>query len=208
MAFVAIDKLGNTETTSISTTEAAINYVINVDTTWNGNGNGEGIRTVKVWVHYMDYVQKQVAFSPDFTQWDKHTREIEKLAEVAFDQSKKVIENHTRPERRLPKEIENGIYARIELLKRWIKTNVKPIRARDDYAEWKRKMDAKILFSQSTFSGNCGRYAVRTRRQHRDDRALLLRPATSQPERPPEYSWHTKLQKLGSFLQVETPQYQ
>lgn len=145
IAYVAIDGLSSPVVASCSTTEDTMEYIMKVDQTWIGNGDKI---TVQNWVDYMNYVQRQLAFAPDFTQWDKHTREMERLAEVAIDESKKAIEAHNPPDKRLPKEVEDGIYVRTRVLQRWIKTSLEPIRAQDDYVEWKRKTDTVTPSSQ------------------------------------------------------------
>jgi hypothetical protein len=96
----------------------------------------------------MNYTQKQADFAPDFTQWDKHTREIERLANDALTASKRVIEEHNRPERRLPEEILEGIYARTGVLQRWIRTQLELTRAREDYKNWNMQKDTTSQPSQ------------------------------------------------------------
>jgi hypothetical protein len=91
------------------------------------------------WTDYMDYVQRQVILSPEFSLWDKHTSEIEILAREALSVSQKVLFAHNAPDKRLPKELVDGIYTRIKVLKRWKVEYLDPIRARDDYKEWKIK---------------------------------------------------------------------
>ena len=50
-------------------------------------------------------------FSPEFSVWDKHTSEIETLAQKALSVSQKVLLAHNAPDKRLPKELVDGIYA-------------------------------------------------------------------------------------------------
>jgi hypothetical protein len=92
----------------------------------------------------MDYVQRQVILSPEFSLWDKHTSEIEILAREALSVSQKVLLAHNAPDKRLPKELVDGIYTRIKVLMRWKVEYLDPIRARDDYKEWKIKQTTPI----------------------------------------------------------------
>jgi hypothetical protein len=80
-----------------------------------------------------------VILSPEFSVWDKHTSEIEILVQKALSVSQKVLLAHNAPDKRLPKELVDGIYARIKVLKRWKVGYLDPIRARDDYKGWKIK---------------------------------------------------------------------
>ena len=97
----------------------------------------------------MDYVHRHVDnFAPDFTQWDENTREIERLANDAMAESKRVFKEHNPPEKRLPKEVENGIFARTGLLQRWKGAHLETVRARDDYKKWKAEKDALLQSPQ------------------------------------------------------------
>jgi hypothetical protein len=160
--YVAIDRLNSTETSNCSTSVEAIDYIINFDRTWMVRGRGRNYDTIESWRDYMQYIQKQAdIFAPDFAQWDKHTREIERLANDALTESKGVLEEHNRPEKRLPKEVIEGIYARTGLLQRWTKGHLEVVRAQEDYKRWKKQQDAppQSLQSMSHREMNC-RYVV------------------------------------------------
>jgi hypothetical protein len=129
-AYIEIDRLNSTKKEKCSNSVEAVDYIVKFDQCEivNGNRPREVVDTIASWRSYMNYVGKQVIFAPDFTQWDKHTREIEGLAEIALNESKRVLEEHNRPEKRLPEEVLEGIYARIGLLQRWIKMSLQPVR--------------------------------------------------------------------------------
>lgn len=93
--------------------------------------------------------QLAINFAPNFTQWDEHTRQIERLANEARIESDRVLREHIRPDKILPKGVEEGIHARIGLLKRWTDTHLNVVRAQKDYKEWKRKQDAPLPPAQS-----------------------------------------------------------
>ncbi|RDL38646.1 uncharacterized protein BP5553_02986 [Venustampulla echinocandica] len=131
--YVAIDRLNSTETSNCSTSVEAIDYIGHFDYALTVRGRGRDYDTIESWLDYMKYIQKQADFAPDFAQWDKHTREIERLANDALTESKRVLEEHNRPEKRLPHVVVRGIYARTGLLQRWTKLHLEVIRAQEDY---------------------------------------------------------------------------
>jgi hypothetical protein len=145
--YVAIDRLNSTETSNCSTSVEAIYYIINFDR--ESVAHGRDCDTIDCWRDYMDYIQQAVDFAPDFAQWDKHTREIERLANDALTESKRVLEEHNRPEKRLPKDVIEGIYVRTRLLQRWTKSLLEKTRAQEDYKRWKIQQDAPLQSSQS-----------------------------------------------------------
>ena len=158
--YVAIDRLNSTETSDFSTSVEAIDYIIHFDHVFVARGRSYD--TIESWRDYMKYIQRQAdIFAPDFTQWDKHTREIERLANDALTESKRVLEEHNRPEKRLPKEVVEGIYVRTGLLQRWTKLHLEAVRAQEDYKRWKKQQDAPPQSSQSMsyLEMNC-RYVV------------------------------------------------
>lgn len=137
--YLAIDRLNSTNISDRSTSVEAIDYIIQFDQTYETNDDRPQ-DTILRWRDYMMYTGKQADnFAPDYTQWDKHTREIERLANDAFTESKKVVDEHNRPEKRLPAEVVNGIYARTGLLQRWITSHLEVIRERKDYKRWKEQ---------------------------------------------------------------------
>lgn len=145
--YVAIDRLNSTEASNCSTSVEAIDYLIHFDRRLEVRGRDYD--TIESWRDYMNNIGKQGdIFAPDFAQWDKHTREIERLANDALTESKRVLEEHNRPEKRLPKEVVEGIYARTALLQRWTK-NLEVVRAQEDYKRWKMQQDAPPQSSQS-----------------------------------------------------------
>jgi hypothetical protein len=146
--YVAIDRLNSTETSNCSTSVEAIEYIIHFDRALMVKGRNYD--TIESWRDYMEYIKKQAdIFTPDFAQWDKHTREIERLANDALAESKRVLEEHNRPEKRLPKQVIDGIYARTGLLQRWTKSHLEVVRAQEDYKRWKMQRDTPPQSSQS-----------------------------------------------------------
>jgi Lon protease-like protein len=141
---MAIDRLNSTEIRTCSTSVEAIDYIIHFDpaSLIMGRG-GRHYDTIDCWRDYMTYIEKQVIFAPDFTQWDKHTREIEGLANDALTESKRVIEEHNRPEKRLPMEVVEGINVRAELLQRWTKSHLEVVRAQEEYKLKKSTRDGR-----------------------------------------------------------------
>lgn len=143
---MAIDRLNTTKISNYSTSVEAIDYIIHFDAAWR---MGLEHDTIELWREYMDSVKLQAGFAPDFTQWDKNTREIERLANNALAKSTMVIAEHNPPEKRLPKDVVNGIYARVGLLQRWTKNYLNVIREQEDYKAWKKEQDTPPLSSQS-----------------------------------------------------------
>ncbi|CZR66337.1 uncharacterized protein PAC_16238 [Phialocephala subalpina] len=194
--YVAIDRLNSTETRNCSTSVEAIDYIIHFDRVFVARGRDYD--TIKSWRDYMKYIQKQAdIFAPDFAQWDKHTREIERLANDALAESKRVIEEHNRPEKRLPNEVVDGIYVRTGLLQTWTKSHLEVIRAQEDYKRWKMQQDAPLQSSQ-----------MRKRRGYHADSAATMIPLTiaSTPlETPEHYERLSELQVMRRYLQVNTP---
>ncbi|KFZ23236.1 hypothetical protein V502_02284, partial [Pseudogymnoascus sp. VKM F-4520 (FW-2644)] len=87
----------------------------------------------------------------------------------ALTESLRVIDAHIPAEKtKLPQEIVDGIYVRVELLQNWIKSQPNAVRARQDYKEWKKKQDASPQSSQ-----------VRNRRGYRLDGTTTIAPPTT-----------------------------
>lgn len=85
--YVEIDRLNSTEISNCSTSVQAIDYIIHFDRAIAVKGRNDD--TIESWRDYMKYIQKQADnFAPDFAQWDKHTREMEILANDALTESK------------------------------------------------------------------------------------------------------------------------
>ena len=213
--YEAIDRLNSTETSNCSTSVEAIDYIIQFDRAYRAKGKGHNYDTIEKWEDYMLYIQKQAEFAPDFSQWDKHTREIEKLANDALTESKKVIAEHNRPEKRLPAEVVQGIYARCGLLQRWTKRELEVVRAQEDYKRWKIRQNASPQSSQSTshlqtdykhvYEANGT--TVRKRRGYQEDRTstkVPVRTSSTPLKRPDHYEPSSSLQVLGRYLQVST----
>lgn len=137
-AYIEIDRLTTTSVVTCTSAVEAFDYLIKRDSKYIKPGWKEFF-FIDIWEKYMDYVQQQERFSPEFTQWDKHTREFDDLAEKALGESRKVIEAHNPPDKRLPEEVVEGIYIRTAALQRWRKNCLNPVRAREDYKEWKEK---------------------------------------------------------------------
>ncbi|KFZ01276.1 hypothetical protein V500_00825 [Pseudogymnoascus sp. VKM F-4518 (FW-2643)] len=119
--YIAIDRLNSTETSECPTLVEAISYIIYYDSTRLGNTR-EYRHTIESWREHMQHIEKLLNFAPDFARWDEHTKEIEKLANSALTESLRVIDAHIPAEKtKLPLEIVDGIYVRVELLQNWIK---------------------------------------------------------------------------------------
>ncbi|TVY41667.1 hypothetical protein LSUB1_G001978 [Lachnellula subtilissima] len=188
--YVAIDRLNSTETSDCSTSVEAIDYIIHYDRAYRGDYS-----KIESWWEYMKEIEKNSnAFAPDFAQWDKYTREIERLANDAITMSKKVLEEYHRPEKRLPNEVEDGIYARTAQLQRWTKWHLEVVRAQEDYKSWKMQQDAPPQSSR-----------MRKRRGYYADSAAAINLSTT-PSIPLENSEHyerlSQLQVMGRCLQV------
>ncbi|KAH7418730.1 hypothetical protein BKA64DRAFT_655083 [Cadophora sp. MPI-SDFR-AT-0126] len=192
--YVAIDRLNSTETSNCSTSVEAIDYIIHFDRALVARGRN--FDTIESWRDYMIDIQKQgKIFAPDFAQWDKHTREIERLANGALTESKRVLEEHNRPEKRLPKEVVDGICARSGLLQRWTKLELEVVRAQEDYKRWKMQQDAPPQSSQ-----------MRKRRGYHANSAATMIPLTtaSTPlETPEHHERSSTLQVMGRYLQED-----
>ncbi len=139
---MAIDRLNSTKKSNCSKSVEAINYIVHFDRAWPPGGP-ELARLYQV------YPKTVNIFATDFAQWDKNRSEIERLATDALTESKRVLEEHNRPEKRLPKAVVDGIYARTGLLKRWTKSNLEVVRGQEDYKRWKMQQDAHPQSSQS-----------------------------------------------------------
>jgi len=211
--YEAIDRLNSTETSNCSTSVEAIDYIIRFDRA--SMVKGREYDTIKSWRNYMLYIQKQAEFAPDFAQWDKHTREIEKLADDALTESKKVIVEHNPPEKRLPDEVVEGIYARCGLLQRWTKRELEVVRAQEDYKRWKIQQYASPQSSQITahLQTDCRHVyeandiTVRKRRGYQEDRASAKVPigtSLTPLKTPDHYEPSSKFRVLGRYLQVST----
>ncbi|OBT88977.1 hypothetical protein VE02_02852 [Pseudogymnoascus sp. 03VT05] len=144
----------------------------------------------------MKYIGEQAnIFAPDFTQWDKHTREIEALATNAIAESKRVLEEYHPADKRLPTVVIEGIYARTSLLQHWTKSHLEVIRAQEDYKRWKIRQDVPPQSSQ-----------VRKRRGYREDSATTIVHSTtpSTPLQTPEhYKRSSKLQAMAHYIQED-----
>jgi hypothetical protein len=145
-AYIEIDGITPKPTETCSSAAEAFVYLLNFDydTYQDRASRLRDNRGVDNWTNYMNYVQRQVDFGPNFALWDKHTMEIERLALKAIRESEKVLEFHNPPDKRLPGELVDGIYVRIKVLRRWRQVYLGPIRARDDYKEWKEKQTTPI----------------------------------------------------------------
>jgi hypothetical protein len=146
-AYIEIDKITPSPTEICSSAVEAFVYLLTFDYDSYSGPDSRPIHQrhgVNNWTNYMDYVQRQVNLGPRFALWDKHTMEIERLALKAISESEKVLEFHNPPDKRLPEELVDGIYVRIKVLRRWRQVYLGPIRARDDYKEWKEKQTTPI----------------------------------------------------------------
>ncbi|KFY34726.1 hypothetical protein V494_06528 [Pseudogymnoascus sp. VKM F-4513 (FW-928)] len=188
--YVAIDRLNSTEGSNCSTSVEAIDYIIHFNRL--SESRIKDCDTIDSWRDYMVYIQKQADFAPDFAQWDKHTREIERLANDALAKSKKVLEEHNPPEKRLPHEVVQGIYARTGLLQRWTKSHLEVVRAREDYKIWKIQQDAPLQSSQ-----------MRKRRGYHIDSTTTLALPTTLLEAPEHYGRSSKLQVIRHYLKED-----
>jgi hypothetical protein len=145
-AYIEIDRLITISPVRCSSAIEAIDYLIKFNNAsyCTGANRIQTSKTIAAWTKYMEYVQQQLVFSPNYTQWDKHTREIESLAQKALSESEKVIEAHNAPAKRLPEEVFEGIIIRTKVLQGWRRDRLEPIRARDDYKDWKEKQSASV----------------------------------------------------------------
>ncbi len=77
-AYIEIDRLTTTSVVTCTSAVEAFDYLIKRDSKYIKPGWKEFF-FIDIWEKYMDYVQQQERFSPEFTQWDKHTREFDDL---------------------------------------------------------------------------------------------------------------------------------
>ncbi|KFY45445.1 hypothetical protein V495_02967 [Pseudogymnoascus sp. VKM F-4514 (FW-929)] len=146
--YIAIDRLNSIVPDDCLTSPEAMSYIIQfTDAAWTRD---EKYDTIESWDQYMESTKRLVSFAPDFTQWDEDSKEIEGLAIDAIATSKRVLKEHKRAGRKLPKEVVNGIYVRTELLKRWTDSHLQQVRYRTDYVKWKAEQDASPPNSQLT----------------------------------------------------------
>lgn len=143
---MAIDRLNSTEATDCLTSVEAIDYIIQFDRALPARGRPYD--TIQTWRDNMKDIEKQTVFAPDFTLWDKHTREIETLATNALTESKRVLGKQHPADKKLPKEVIEGINVRAALLQGWTKTHLEVVRDREDYKKWKIEQDAPPKSSQ------------------------------------------------------------
>ncbi|KFY23895.1 hypothetical protein V493_05571 [Pseudogymnoascus sp. VKM F-4281 (FW-2241)] len=191
--YVAIDRLSSTETSNSDCFKpvGAIRYIIRFDRKLVHRGRFHD--TIQSWEDYMSYIEKLVYLAPDFARWDKHTKEIEILADEAIAASINVLGEHIPPKENLPQPVVAGIYARIELLRRWKESSLEKVRARDDYKTWKMQQGVPPQSSQ-----------LRNRRGYPIDSAATTVPsaAVSTPlETPKPYKRPSKPQAAGQYLQ-------
>lgn len=145
--YVAIDRLNSTEASDCLTSVEAMDYIIHFDRVTQATDRPYD--TIQTWRDNMKYIEEQAdIFAPDFTQWDKHTREIETLATNALTESKRVLEEYHPADKRLPNEVIQGIYVRTRLLQNWTKSHLEVVRAQEDYKRWKIQQDAPPQSSQ------------------------------------------------------------
>lgn len=143
---MAIDRLSGKETSNCSTSEEAINYIVRFDRAFPAGGRPDD--TIDTWRNNMIYIDEQAcSLAPDFTHWDKYTREIETLAINALTETKRVIEESLPISRRLRNGVIGGISVRTTLLKNWT-INLEKVRAQEGYRRWKIQQDAPPQSSQ------------------------------------------------------------
>jgi hypothetical protein len=143
--YIAIDKLHSTVTDDCSTSAEAMGYIIRFDRAWGPNREDD---TIEGWREYMARIGKLTELAPNFTQWDKQTRKIERLARAAVTESDRVLGEHISADKVLPEQVEKGMYARIGLLQRWTKNHLETVRATDDYKKWRAENDALLQSPQ------------------------------------------------------------
>jgi hypothetical protein len=137
-AYTAIDALALPVVSHCLGFMDAYEYILNFSMT---NIKGIQVGTIDSWSDYMTYTQKKLIFAPNFSQWDKYTREIEIVARAAIEKSDKVLDAYNAPRRRLDDRVQEGIYARVRLLKSWINNGLEPTRSQDNYKEWKHNQE-------------------------------------------------------------------
>lgn len=155
---MAIDRLNSTEATDCLTSVEAIDYIIQFNHA--SPDYGRPYDTIQTWWDNMKEIEKQTVFAPDFTLWDKHTREIETLATNALTESKRVLGEQHPADKKLPKEVIEGINVRAALLQRWTKVHLEKVRAQEDYKKWKIEQDAPPQSSQGMLYVDMNRWYV------------------------------------------------
>ena len=103
--------------------------------------------------HFLE-VDRLTKFAPDFRLWNQRTRELESLAQSVFHESQLVVEAASCRHQRLPWFIEDGIYARVETLKLWLRNYVYPVRERPDYRSWLRDRELRVETSGQLAQGS------------------------------------------------------
>lgn len=148
---MAIDRLNSTEARDCLTSVEAIDYIIHFDRSMQGRDRSHPHDTIEAWRENMKYIEEKAEiFAPNFTQWDKHTREIEMLATNALAESQRVLDEYHAADKRLPMGVIEGIYVRTRLLRNWTKLHLEVVRAQEDYKRWKIEQDASLQPSQGT----------------------------------------------------------
>ncbi|KFY84364.1 hypothetical protein V500_09379 [Pseudogymnoascus sp. VKM F-4518 (FW-2643)] len=191
--YMAIDRLNSTEASNCLTSAEAINYILRFDRA--APDYGRPYDTIQTWRDNMKDIEKQTIFAPDFTLWDKHTREIETLATNALPESKRVLEEQHPPDKKLPKGVIEGINVRSGLLQGWTKSHLEKVRAQEDYKRWKIQQDAPPQSSQ-----------VRKRRGYHIDSATTMVPSTTPPtplQTPEHYEGLSKFQVVARYMQED-----
>jgi hypothetical protein len=138
--YIAIDRLSNIVPDDCLTSPEAMGYIIQfaeVDPL-----RGRKYNTIASWQEYLEDTERKAGFAPNFTDWDEDTKEIEGLAKDAIAASMRVLKEHKRAGRKLPKEVVNGMYVRTELLQRWRVAHLEQVRSRPDYKKWEAKQKA------------------------------------------------------------------
>ncbi|KFY51927.1 hypothetical protein V496_08735 [Pseudogymnoascus sp. VKM F-4515 (FW-2607)] len=192
--YIAIDRLNSTVASDRLTSVEAIDYIIHFDRA--RPNRGRLYDTIETWRDNMKYIREQAEiFAPDFTLWDKHSREIEALAIDALAESTRVLEENHPPDKRLPKEVIEGIYVRTRLLQDWTRSHLEVVRAQEDYKSWKIQHDAPLQSSQ-----------VRKRRGYHVDSATTMVTSTSPStpfEAPEHYERLSQLQVMARYIQED-----
>jgi hypothetical protein len=191
----------------------AIEYILNFDVKWDRKSK---IETITHWAEYMHETQRKILFAPNFTVWDKYTREFEDVAMAAIKESEKILDAYSATKKRFNSEIVKGIYVRVRVLQEWIKEYLEPIRARDDYKRWKEENGAAFPTSQREFlvemfsmSMNTNSYLVRRRKDRKTELAssIVELHQLSDSITPKIVENSSRLQKFSHDLQVGQFQY-
>ncbi|KFX90800.1 hypothetical protein V490_06270 [Pseudogymnoascus sp. VKM F-3557] len=138
--YIAIDRLKTIVPNDCLTSPEAMGYIIQFAEA--DPYRGRKYDTIPIWQEYLEETQRKVSFAPNFTDWDEDTKEIKGLAKDAIAASMRVLKEHKRAGRRLPKEVVDGIYVRTNLLQRWRVENLEQVRSRPDYKKWKAEQEA------------------------------------------------------------------